>query len=285
MLEGIVAFQRYRLPVWNEASTFEERIARLPLYALEFNHPDRDSNSHGPTIAHYAPDRREVIALAEIIRSIGTDPRILDIGCGNGFIGSLLAREGLSVTGIDDHSWRRPQIPCLYDQQMYELRAPVSLWEFRDKFTVAFCSWMVPGSNLTSTLIARDPALIIHVYSPSPGHGGMRETGTNDAYCLPDKYRRLGSWAACTPENFFSDIVPALQKKDSTVRIVEMWCREDVEDVRFFAPTESENSDPYYWDFERSKLNEIRRERGLACFEIRTAPALQIPSLFPHPLT
>lgn len=284
MLTGISAFQLHQSPAWDEARTFDERIGRLPLYALEFNNHDRDNKRHGPTIAHFAPDRREMIALANTIRSIGSSPRVLDIGCGNGFIGSLLAREGVSVTGIDDHSWRQPQIAHFYDPQLYSLRAPQSLEDFNDHFDVAFCSWMLPDSNLTPLLVARKPALIIHIYTPHLEGSGRRQTGTDAAYMCPEGYRRLGAWATLTPENFFWDILPDPIRKIADTRIVETWCRDDVEDAILSQPTELETANPYHWDAERNTLNAIRLRRGLAPFEIRMAPTTQIPSLFP-PLT
>lgn len=280
MLEGIIAFQQYRHPAWNETSPFEERISRLPLYALEFNHPDRDAKLHGPTIAHYAPDQREIAALAQTIGSIGSCLCVLDVGCGNGFVGSLLAREGVPVVGIDDHSWHQPQIPRFHDPGVYQLRAPLSLEDFNEEVDVTFCSWMVPGSNLTKLLVGCHPKLIIQVYSPDCERGGLRETGTNDAYILPDGYMRLGAWAACTPENFISHAIPGIPPKYQTVRIVEIWSRKDMSAARVYAPTESESTDPYYWDSERSALNEIRISQGLPLFEIHTVPTFQVPSLF-----
>jgi SAM-dependent methyltransferase len=166
MVQRVVACQQHQHAVWNEGLSFDERISNLPLYALELNNCDRDPKKHGLTIAHYAPAKQEMIALTRIFESSGSKLRILDVGCGNGFIGSLLAREGLPVIGIDDFSWSPPQIPYLFDERVYEHRAPVSLEKFEDDFNVAFCSWMVPNVNLTPLIVSKRPEFIVHVYSP-----------------------------------------------------------------------------------------------------------------------
>ena len=103
MIVRISEFQHRLHPAWNEGLPFSRRIADLPLYALEFNNPDR-KESDGPTIAHYAPSRSEIATIAALCLQLGSQTTLLDVGCGNGFIGSLIASEGLRTVGIDDWS-------------------------------------------------------------------------------------------------------------------------------------------------------------------------------------
>ena len=266
MINCIIAFQKHEHPAWNDSIPFHLRIEGLPLYALEFNNPDRNPLEFGPTISHFSPRKSEMRALALMCKNIGTDPQILDIGCGNGFLGSLLAREGVRVTGIDNLSWRPPQIPKFYDQDCYELIAPLSFENFKKNFDVAFCSWMVPGINLTKEIIARNPSLIIHVFSNHIQNDAIQETGLKEAFICPVGYHIVGGWKAETPGDFFSGIDQRLSSKPTKVRYVEIWRREDAEPIEFLHPLQF--NDNYHWDKEREELNRIRKNIGFKTFSI-----------------
>jgi SAM-dependent methyltransferase len=268
MLSRIEAFQEHIHPVWDANAPFDTRIAGLPLYALTFNNYDRVDSLHGPTIAHYAPARSELRALARTIQSLDPQAAVLDIGCGNGFVGSLLAREGARVIGIDDLSWKLPQIPHFYDPICYKLRTPKSLSTYEGNVDVAFCSWMVPDANLTKEIVEREPSLIIHVYSPHDEDGGRRETGCTEAFVCPERYSVLGGWAVFTPGSFFSDLDEVYSSKPDKIRLVEIWCfSEQLRRVRFTPP---EQGTSYDWDLERGILNDVRAERGLPLYAIRS---------------
>ncbi len=266
MLKSIIAFQKHKHPAWDDSIPFHSRIERLPLYSLEFNNPDRNSLEFGPTISHFPPRKSEMRAIALMCNNIGPDAQILDIGCGNGFLGSLLAREGLRVTGIDDLSWKPPQIPKFYDQDCYEFITPLSFKNFRKDFDVAFCSWMIPGINLTKEIIARNPSLIIHFYSKHIQNDGCQETGLKEAFICPAGYQIVGGWKAETPGDFFSGIDKQLSSKPTKVRYVEIWRREDVGPIKFQHPLQF--NDNYYWDVEREELNRIRKTIGFKTFSI-----------------
>lgn len=266
MRDRVALFQQHCHPVWNSNAPFDSRITRLPLYALEFNNYDRDKQRNGPTIAHYSPARRELVAIASMCQSLGPDVTVLDIGCGNGFIGSLLAREAVRVIGIDDLSWKPPQIRELYDSNAYELRVPCSLSDFRDTFQVALCSWMVPDANLTTEILARGPALVIHIFSLDCSADGLAITGSNEAYRCQSPYVVLGRWGVVTPGDYFAALDCSFSANNRKLRVVEVWKRKDAPDVSF--PELNVVDEEYDWELERFRLNRIRVARGLEPYEI-----------------
>jgi hypothetical protein len=261
MLYRIAEFQSRRHPAWDENLSFSRRIEDLPLYALEFNNPDRDRETDGPTIAHYSPARAEIACIANLCTQLDPRATLLDIGCGNGFIGSLIAREGIRTVGIDNWIWRRPQIRSFYDPECYELRAPCDLEAVTEKFDAALCSWMVPNANLTGEVVRLQPTLIIHVMSPDFGDDGSPTTGCNAAYELPAGYRNLARWVAATPADYFHALDPCLTRNGVQLRIVEIWARQDGPKITF--PGLTEELDEYPWEKERMQLNSTRIARGL----------------------
>ena len=96
MFNRIIEFQERLHPAWNSALPFAERIKGLPLHALVFSNPDRDPAKCGPTIAPFYPLRGEIRQMVHCARQVADVPIVCDLHAGNGFIGSLLAREGVS---------------------------------------------------------------------------------------------------------------------------------------------------------------------------------------------
>lgn len=274
MLEQIDEFQYRRHLAWNERAPFGERIERLPLYFLEFNNHDRDKSRHGPTIAHYSPARRELRALARFCQSLVPHPTVLDVGCGNGFIGSLLAREGVRVIGIDDYSWPPPQIGRFSDADRYELHAPCSLADYTAGYDIALCSWMVPGGNLTEAILANYPSAVIHIFSTDRYRDGKLITGTEAAYRCPEDYKVAGGWDVSMPADYFAAIVPELMRMHNLPkkRSVEVWVRKDLSGVPLEMPQPL--MDEYAWQKERDVLNQIRQRMGLATYKVPVAHAL-----------
>jgi hypothetical protein len=193
---------------------------------------------------------------------------VLDIGCGNGFIGSLLAREAVRVIGIDDLSWKRPQIEAFHDSNAYEMRVPCRLGDFLGNFQVALCSWMVPGSNLTTEILARGPAFVIHIYSPDHQTDGSLTTGICEAYRCRPPYMVLCRWAVVTPADYFAALDNRFDVNSRKLRVVEVWKRQDAPDVSF--PELNAVGEEYDWELERIELNRIRVARGLEPYEIPT---------------
>jgi len=195
-------FYYRRHPAWNSDLKFSERLSNLPLYYLIFSHHSRDKDRHSVTATHYVPRRQEMMVLAKIIKSYGEKLKVCDIGCGNGFLGSMLAREGMEVFGIDDRSYKQPLIPNFYDKDCYNV-IETSLESLEINFDIALCSWMVPGTNLTKTILDKKPLLIIHFFSPDMQGDGTPTTGMPKAYECPVGYKFLTGWMNVIPVNFF----------------------------------------------------------------------------------
>src|SRR3569833_1000178 len=100
MFNRIIAFQERQHPAWKSELTFTQRIEGLPLHYLVFSAPDRDPAKFGPTGAPFIPLRAEMRMLAAYARQGADQPVICDLHAGNGFVGSLLAREGVKVIGV-----------------------------------------------------------------------------------------------------------------------------------------------------------------------------------------
>jgi len=101
LFNRIFAFQEKTHSAWDSSQPFSERIKGLPLHNLIFSNPDRDPETSGPTVAHYYPLREENKALVYYAKHVADNPTILDVHARNGFVGSLLAREG--ITHISHH--------------------------------------------------------------------------------------------------------------------------------------------------------------------------------------
>src|SRR3569623_2108112 len=118
----IIAFLVRQHPAWISELTFTQRIEGLPLHFLVFSAPDRDPAMFGPTVAPFIPLRAEMRKLAAYARQVADQPVICDLHAGNGFVGSLLAREGVKVIGVRDPAAKPNQIRRLYDSERYEFR-------------------------------------------------------------------------------------------------------------------------------------------------------------------
>ncbi len=261
----IVSFEAYQHPAWDPAQPFTNRIQGLPLFFLEFIHHARIAGSQSTTITHYVPCRNEFRALADIICSYGRDLTVCDIGCGNGFLGSLLAREGVAGFGIDDRSYVQPQIAHFYDQDCYSV-VETALQDLSVEFDVAFCAWMNEGSNLTPQITARNPVLIVHIFSRDQHPDGTFTTGTIDAFKCPENYRFLTGWQTIVPEDYF--LVLGKEGIDLTLygnprrnRSLCVYLRHDVDTLPPASP--GDYSERYDWDLEREYINSLRRRHGL----------------------
>jgi hypothetical protein len=268
---NILGFDSRSHPAWNPTVSFSDRTKDMPLYFLEFNHHSKDSDTQSVTVTHYAPHRVEMMALATIIDSCGDRPVVCDIGCGNGFIGSLLANEGVTVFGVDDRSYKQPQIDMLYDQSCYRV-IKSSLAELPEPFDVAFCAWMSPGINLIPSLAARHPKLIVHLFSPDQQPDGTPTTGTSTAYSPPDGYQAHVGWRSTVPDNYFIPManLAGLDLSGNTRknRFVLVHVRDDLSS-RVHAALPSGFVAGYNWDLERNFINEVRRDRRLEEWVIR----------------
>jgi len=247
LFNRIFAFQEKQSAAWDQSKPFAERIKGIPLHNLIFSNPDRDPETTGPTIAHYYPLREENRALAYYAKQVCDDPTVLDVHARNGFVGSLLAREGVKVIGLRDPDEKPNQIADFYDGECYELRQG-TLGDVDFNIDVAFCSWMPSGRNVTPEIVALKPKMIIYVYTEHINeHSKQRQTGTDEAFDrLPPNYRIVDEWEIMRPENMLQEAWPDLSPSIEETRIVRIYADQSVADIPQYAIEEM--ATPYDWE-------------------------------------
>lgn len=227
MLNRIISFQSKEHPVWDASRPFEERIAGLALHDLVFSHPQRDPARFGPTIAPFYPRREELWRIAQYARAVAADPLVADVHARNGFIGSLLAREGVRVVGLRDAALKPNQIADLFDPEHYTM-ATGPLSAMRPAPDVVLSSWMPAGENHTPALVAIRPRLIVYVFTEHTDATSQRpQTGTPEAFAaLPAHYRMIDEWRETRPADLFRGIWPDLTGNIEETRIVRVYADE-----------------------------------------------------------
>ncbi len=269
LFNRIISFQSKEHPAWNADAPFAERIKDLTLHNLIFSCPDRDPETTGPTIAHYYPLREENRAFVYYAKQVAENPVILDVHARNGFIGSLLAREGVNVIGLRDSDDKPNQIDSFYDADCYELRED-KLETFDGEFDVAFSAWMPSGENISPQIFKRNPKLVIFVYTEHVNeYSKQRQTGTDEAFeGLPAGYKVIDEWAITRPENLMQQAWPDLSPNIEEVRHVRIVAAEPFHNIPQYAPEEM--ATPYDWEQELEmalltiEAKEHLRSQGIA---------------------
>lgn len=267
MFNRIFEFQQQLHPAWNTELSFEQRIKNLPLHNLIFSNPDRDPARFGPTITTYYPLRAEMQKIAGYARAVASQPHVCDLHGGNGFIGSLLAREGVPVTGLRDPAAKPHQIADFYDPAGYDIRhGSIATIDF--KCDVAFSSWMPAGANLTPEIVRHAPKLIVYIHTDHVNEEtGVAQTGTAEAYTdLPARYALIDHWSVTRPADMFYEIWPDLSRCIEETREVKIYADEPWHDLKPEA-----TSDPAVYDWEKElemiqlalEAKSILRSRGL----------------------
>jgi hypothetical protein len=250
MFNRIIAFQEKQHPAWNSSLSFEERIKGLPLHYLMFSNADRDPARFGPTITNYYPLRQEIQMLAYYIQQTGDNAQVCDLYCGNGFIGSLLARElpqGTPVSGLHAYNAKPNQIESFYDSNCYQF----SDAHLEDcECDVVFCSWIPSGTNPTPTIISKQPNLIIYGYTEHKNpETGERQSGTDDMFdALNQQYRLIDEWSVTRPENLFHEIWPDLTPNIEETRYTRVYAHQQFPDIQ--PPQALPEATPYDWENE-----------------------------------
>lgn len=247
MFNRIVAFQERKHPAWDPAAPFGERIRDLPLHYLVFSNPDRDPAQYRQTVAPYYPLREENRRIAAWARAIAPQPVIADIDGGNGFIGSLIAREGARMIGVRDPSRKPNQIVDFYDPDCYEVRtSPIANIDFA--FDVAFSAWMPAGVNQTPDILKHAPKLIVFIYTEHHDDAGNPQTGTPAAFRdLPARYKLVEEWSITRPRDLLHDVWPDLTPSLEEIRHTRIYA-----DVPYHAivPPTAPPAEPYDWEKE-----------------------------------
>lgn len=249
MFNRIVEFQEKLHPGWNSELSFDERIKGLPLHALVFSNPDRDPEKYGPTIAPFYPLRGEMRQIVHCARQVADNPVICDLHPGNGFIGSLLAREGVKVIGLRDPDVKPNQIVDFYDRDCYEMRSgKIDAIDF--PFDVAFSAWMPSEINYTPDILKYRPKLIVYIHTDHVEElSGRKQTGTVEAFTdLPKHYRMIGEWSITRPKDFLNEIWVELTPNIEETRFVKIFADEPYHDIEVNATLE--DAEPYGWEIE-----------------------------------
>lgn len=247
MFNQIVAFQEKDHPAWDPAQPFAERIRALPLHALIFSNPDRNPATHGPTVAHFYPLRAEMRQIAACARQVASDPLVCDVHGRNGFIGSLLAREGVRVIGCKDPADKPNQIESFLDPEHYE-RLDCSIDELDRPIDVAFSAWMPSGANRTPAILRHKPKLIVFIHTDHVDEStGRPQTGTPEAYTvLPANYAQIAEWTIDRPRDLLHEIWPDLTPSIQEIRRVRIFADEPWQGIH--VEREMDAVDPYDWE-------------------------------------
>ena len=249
MFNRIIEFQERTHPAWDPARPFDERITELPLHCLVFSNPDRDPAVYGPTVAHYYPLRYEILKIARYAKAVADNPVIVDLHARNGFIGTLLAREGIKVIGVRDPDDKPNQIPDFYDPEVYELRT-MKIADIDFPFDMAFSSWMPSEANVTPEILKHEPKLVVYVHTDHLDEStGRHQTGTAEAFTgLPPRYKLIDGWSLTREENMFNEIWPDLSVSIAETRQVKIYADEPYHDLHVDLSTVTVRT--YDWEFD-----------------------------------
>jgi len=256
MFNGIIGFQEKDHPAWKNDLSFQDKIKNIPLHYLMFSNADRDPKTHGPTIAHYYPLKFEMAKIADFIKQVSDAPVVCDVHARNGFIGSLLALEMANnhttdtnkVVGLQDPEEKPNQIESFYDENNYEMKTG-SLSNIDLDIDVVFSSWMPAGQNITDAIIAKNPKLVVYVFTEHTNQfSGERQTGTNDAFGeqLPEQYKLLEEWSLTRPKDLLHEVWPDLTGNLEETRLVRIYANEGFHDIH--SSLEEKNISGYDWE-------------------------------------
>ncbi len=247
MFNRILEFQEKKHPAWDENASFSERIKALPLHNLIFSCPDRDPAQLGATVAHYYPIREELRVIAHCAKQVADDPVIVDLHPGNGFIGSLLAHEGVSVVGVRDPGVKPNQIKNFYDRNFYSMRE-MTIGEIDFPFDVAFSSWMPSGVNSTPDIVKHKPKLIVYIYTKHTDNEGVHQTGVPEAFSdLPAHYQLIAEWDVTRPKDLMHEIWPDLTSSPEETRYTRIYADMAYRDIDVAS---IQPATPYDWEQE-----------------------------------
>ncbi|MGD8569401.1 MAG: hypothetical protein PVJ39_15050, partial [Gammaproteobacteria bacterium] len=165
---------------------------------------------------------------------------------GNGFIGSLLGREGLSVTGIADNTPKPNQIASFYDPDYYRFQNRGDLSSSCD---LVLASWVPSQVNPTPDILTLDPRLIAYIYTEHVNaDNGQRQTGTDDMFDdLKGRYVLVDSWTVTRPKDLLHEIWPDMTPNIEETRITKVYAAADLTVEKIPSVTDSES---YDWEKE-----------------------------------
>ncbi len=224
MFNRIISIQEKDHPAWDTTKPFVDRIKNIPLHALIFSNPDRDPAEFAATIAPFYPLRGEMQQIAHCIKQVAEVPIVCDLHAGNGFVGSLLAHEGVKVVGTRDPAAKPNQITDFYDAERYTMKE-MAIDAIDFKFDVAFSAWMPSGKNLTPEILKHKPKLIIFIHTDHTDEKNeVPQTGTPEAFtALPENYALIAGWSITRPQDCLKEVWEELTPSIEEVRHVKIY--------------------------------------------------------------
>jgi len=245
MFNRVIAFQEKEHSAWNTELEFAKRIEGLPLHNLVFSNPDRDPQKFGPTVAPYYPLREEMEKMAAYTKQLSDNPTGYDWYPGNGFTGSLLAREGIQLSGIKNNVGKQNQITSFSDSECYDF---VDQTDAKTECDFVFVSWAPSQDNPTPDILKLSPKLIAYVYTEHKDENGIRQTGSDDMFdALSDNYTLLDTWSVVRPKDVLHDPWPDMTPSIEENRITKIYARNDCKLAQI---TSIVNAGIYDWEKE-----------------------------------
>jgi hypothetical protein len=247
MFNRIIAFQEKEHAAWNTDLSFAERIQGLPLHNLIFSNPDRDPTQYRATVAAFYPLREEMQKIAHYVKQLASEPTVMDCYPGNGFIGSLLGREGVAVIGLhnDDSESLPNQIESFYDPAHFRY-SNESVAQLQG--TAALIAWPPSGVNPTPAFVAQQTPLLIYVYSDHVDETSqVRQTGSDDMLPTAEQgYRLIDSWQVERPQDVLHEIWPDMTPSIAETREVRIYAHDAVSELT--SPSSLPPAAPYDWE-------------------------------------
>ncbi len=247
MFNRIIAFQEKNHHAWNSNLSFDARIKGLPLHNLIFSNPDRDPEKFSATVAPFYPLREEMQKIAFYVRQLANSPVVCDIYPGNGFIGSLLAREGLKLLGLQHHTpHNKPnQIASFFDAEHFSYsKKPLA----QLTFDAALISWPPAHSNPSKALAQRKTKLLVYIFTEhTDPTTQQRQTGSDEMLsALTGSYRLVDSWEVIRPKDILHSIWPDMTPSIEETRHVHIYAHNSVDDLQ--TPQAIPPAQSYDWE-------------------------------------
>jgi len=210
-----------------------------------------------PRASLFIPRHSDIKRIADYMKLI-TRPRVLDAGCGNGFITMLLAKEGVNIRGVNSKL-----DPNSY---LFEIEGKFHIDEgnvedrkwYKDK-NIIFNSWMPSFIDWSGCFKYTKPRqdIIVYVKSRSTGmqpgmHGNYNDWST---YTPHNLFTEIDRWKCFGNDDFIDEKTPKLKTQVGEV-IIQV--RNDVYDFRSRKFSDIKNSvtdaQPYNWEVEMPKI-------------------------------
>ncbi|MBT5021379.1 methyltransferase domain-containing protein [Candidatus Woesearchaeota archaeon] len=120
-------------------------------------------------VSYWAPRREEIqrfVEIAKVVNKKKLRPKILDVGCGTGFLAYLLAKTGeVDVVGLDSDKELTNNNPFAHPNLKLEVGdASDAVKRYRNQdFDTVICSWMPYQINLTPDVRAVNAKSIVYI--------------------------------------------------------------------------------------------------------------------------